>query len=287
MEVGKITSPVKTESGYYILKLLDKRVSDEGADEFSVQEILLKIEPGYGTIDSLRTIATELHEKAEQQGLIQAATDTNLTVITTQAFFQNYPIEGFGFSPKLSEFAFSNEKGTLSGVMRDDTRFFIATVSDRIPESLKPITDADIQEIILEQLKIEKVKKIAHDKARAFFQQAVATDFQSTLDNMGLTSQKPEPFQVSKNIERFGAYSPFATAAFALNTGGISPPIESHGSYFVIKLLSRTPFDAADYETKMASIGSRLFQEKVQEFMVYWYGKLEENSNIEDYREAF
>ena len=55
----------------------------------------------------------------------------------------------------------------------------------------------------------------------------------------------------------------------------------------MIHSINRTPFDNEEFQLTADEIRSRLHQEKIEAYIVYWYDKLKADSKIEDYRGAF
>ncbi|MBI4720252.1 MAG: peptidyl-prolyl cis-trans isomerase, partial [Chitinivibrionia bacterium] len=281
LEPGAISPLIKTNTGFYLVKLVEKKSSPEGGEEFSGLEIFMKISPGFETADSLQSVAARILTKAQEAGLASAAAESNIPLATPKPFMKNYPIDGIGFAPKLSDFAFSSKAGTLSAVLRDETHFFVARLAERIPASVKPLEE--VKDAVSRELAENKKREIAREKALSFYREAKGGDFNSVAAKYGMEARQLADFHVSDNLETFGTNSIVATAAFSVND--ITPPVESRGSYFVLKLLSRQPFDADDYQKKMASIGARLYQDKVQKYVAYWYEQMEKKSKVEDFRQ--
>lgn len=282
---GEVSDPIETENGFYIVKLLDSRRASDGVEEYKLQEVFVRIEAGYETLDSLRTLMSQVRDDASEVGLEKAAEKYGLEPIRPEPFYEGYPISGLGFIPDLGKFAFSAEPGDISALVRDDRRFYVASLLERIPPSVKPLSD--VEEGIRKELVRAKRRELGREKATGFYKAARDGDFEGAASRMGLEVIAVENFHVSDNLEKFGTYSKFATAAFSIGEGSITPPVEMGGSFYVIKLLKREPFDEEDYREKMEDIGNRLYQQKVQEFLGYWYERLEKASKIDDYRNRF
>ncbi len=282
LAVGELSLPIRTQSGYYIIKVLEKKQGRDKEKEFKVREIFIKISAGYETVDSLQTLAQEFLEKARGEGFEKAAADMQLKIAEPKPFAKNFPIEGFGFVPKLSNFAFSAEEGHISNIMRDDRRIYVAKLKKKLPESVKPL--AEVRDSIVSELKRKKREQAAYAKASEFYNQAQASSFEEAAAKSGLRIKRLDDFHISDDLEGFGSYSAFATAAFSVAEGSFTSPILDGNSYYVIKLVKRAPFNEEDYKKKMKAIGESLYQEKAQRFLAYWYQSLEDKSKIEDYR---
>ena len=112
----------------------------------------------------------------------------------------------------------------------------------------------------------------------------VPAELEEAAESYGYSIQRADTFTVSGGAEGIPPHSPFTLTAFGLADGASSPPIESHGSVYVIHLVERAPFDNEAFQLAAESINSRLHQEKIEDYIVYWYDKLKADSKIEDYR---
>ncbi len=283
LQKGDISEPIKTSAGYYLIKLLDKKNENGSEPEFKLQEVFIKISAGYETIDSLQAAAQDLLDRARESDLKTAAEKLNIGIKKPAPFPRNYPVEGFGFAPKLSQFAFDAEPGAISDVMRDDKRFYVAALIERFPEAPKALDE--IRDVIASGVLSEKRQSTCHAKALSFYNAAEAQSFEQAARAAGLHVKTIEDFHVSDNLESFGSYSALATAVFSVSEGTLTPPVMDKDTFYVALLTKRKPFDSEDYSSKMKTLGEKLYQEKTQRYISYWYDKIQKNSKIEDYRQ--
>jgi peptidyl-prolyl cis-trans isomerase D len=286
MNPGQTSAPIQTDDGVYIVKLLDKEQKGEQT-RYNIQEIFIELSAGSQTVDSLSTIAHDLKELADEKGLANAAAEMGLTVATSEPFRKGFPIPGLGFAAPVNRFAFNNEEGTLSGVIGDEHNYYVCRVVRRMEDQELPLDDVRSQ--IESTLLYERKKLKALRKAEAFYRKGVTmrTNFKEAADIYGYTIQKPKPFRVADPVDGMAPYSPFAYAALGMVNDGVSPPIESRGSYYVIHLIGHSEFDEEAYKAAAPAINDRLKQQKMQTFIAYWYEKLKEEADIEDYRGSF
>ena len=279
---NEMSEPVESDNGFYLLKRLGQRTGEDGAVEFNALEIFIELRAGSGTYDSLMTMANTLRDRAEAAGLQPVAEEMDLEVITPKPVYQNFPFEGLGFVPSLNKFAFGNETGTLSSVLRDETHFYICRLVERIPAAAKPI--AEVKDAISDRLIYDRKKDMAWRKADGFYRQTASLGFEKTGAAHNLAIQTPDTFQVADNVIPFGPRSLFAKTALGLNVGAVSPPVEVREAYYVIQLVSRSNVDEEDLLKSSPGLFNRLYQTKLERFVAFWYDDLKENSKIEDYR---
>lgn len=286
LEPGSMSEPILTDDRVYLLKLLETK--DEGGEtRYNFQEIYLKLTAGSMTMDSLYTLARDIHQDAVDSDLRQAAEGKGLSVATTEPFARNMPIEGIGFVPSFSRFAFNNEVGALSNIISDDRAYYICRLVKRIPEGVKPLESVRAE--IIAALRVDRQKGMAQRKADAFTRKVTTTrsTFREAADSYGYAVQRSDSFTVAGGTMGILPYSPFAYAAINLVDDACSRPIESGDSYYVMQLLGRTDINPDDLQARASLIASRIHQEKVQAYVVYWYDRLKAESKIEDYRNSF
>jgi peptidyl-prolyl cis-trans isomerase D len=282
MEEGELSDVITSDAGTYVLKLIEKRAGDDGETDYSVQEILIETVVGRQTSDSLFALAAEVQDIASTDGLEPAATGKQLEVHKPLPFPKGGSIETLGFVAPLSDFAFANDPGTCSGVLRDEDNLYIAEIVERMPERIKSLDE--VQELVKQGVLVERKKAIADRDAQAFFRKVRSTDFQTAVESYGLTAKQTGTFKARDNLEGFGPNSVIAEIGLSIAPGQTSPPVEWRLTYYVVELVSRTEVDTEDYKSKIPSIRQRLLDQKAQSFSQNWYENLISEADIEDYR---
>jgi peptidyl-prolyl cis-trans isomerase D len=289
LEPGALSEPVAGETGYYVLKLIEKQPVDtedaektEPAIEYNVQEILIKAAPSRQTVDSLFSLAGDLRDRAEGIGLEEAAAEYELELLTPEAFTENSPIGTIGFVPALTRFSFSNEVGTVGPVLRDEKHLYVARVVDRIPETVSPI--ADVAELIRQMLLREKKDNLTHRSAQAFYQKASIASFEEAVETYQVVVHDAGPLRAVDNLDNFGPNSAVAEAALVVEAGETCKPVEWRGAYVVVHVLDKTEFNQTDFATQSRALKDRIEGQKIQAYIAFWYEKLKSESLVEDYR---
>ncbi|MEJ2721697.1 MAG: hypothetical protein P8181_11260 [bacterium] len=286
-----MSEPVAVESGFYVLKLIEKKPIEkddrqEGGPttEYNVQEILIKVAASRQTIDSLYTLANDIRDQAAKIGLEAAAAEREMEVLTPEPFTENSPIGTIGFVPSLTRFAFANKVGTLGPVLRDEKHLYIAKGVDRIPAAVSPLED--VSELIRQTLLREKKNDLTHRNALAFYRKASKTSFDEATETYGVDVHNAGPFRAADNLDNFGPNSTVADAALAVEIGETCPPVESRGAYVVVHVLDKSVFDQKEFALQAPTLRNQLESQKIQAYIAYWYDKLKSESSIEDYRNS-
>lgn len=284
MSTGEISAPVWTDNGVYVVQLVGTKEED-GQKKYRLNEIFLKLSPGSTTTDSLFALADTLRkEAATDEGSLEAAGKARgVTIATTPEFTANSPIEGIGFVPAISRFAFSSDAGAVSNVLGDDNNYYVCEVVKRIPAGPRPLEE--VRDGVVQALLQERRRLAAEHKADGFFRKLRSgTAFDEAAKLYGYTVAKTDTFTVRMPVAGQPPRSPFAYAAFDINADDMSVPVESGGSIYVIHLLYRTKMDDAKFAQQADAIRQRLQQSKAQAYIAYWYDQLRKKAKIEDFR---
>jgi len=282
---GGVSQPIWTDKGVYLVQRVETK-TDGGQTKYRLREIFLSLSAGAATSDSLQTVAQNVQRAAVNEGLEKAAAARELKVETTAPFVADVPIEGIGYLPSLSRYAFANDPGTISNVIGDGDNYYVCEIAERIPAGARPLED--VRETIRTALVLERRKQLAERKAEAFHRKLMTSpsDFREAAEQYGYAVGHADTFTVRQPVGDIPPRSAFGYAAYNLTVGAESPPVECNGSYYVIHVLDRTPFDDTAYQQQAEAVRSRLLQRKAQAYIDYWYQNLRDNAQIEDYRGA-
>jgi peptidyl-prolyl cis-trans isomerase D len=289
MEPGDLSEPIWTNDGVYLVELVEKKEED-GETRYRLNEIFLHLSAGSATTDSLFALAEDIQKAAaENDGSLESAAATrNITVQTSAPFSSGMRIEGLGFVPSISRFAFSHDPGEISDVLGDDDNYYVCELVEHIPAGPRPLED--VRDDVVRTIVQERRNLAAERKASAFrlsLRSGGGQTFESAAETYGYNVQTTDTFTVRQPVADQPPRSPFHYTAFNLNVDDDSYAVESYGSYFIIRLLYRDEMDMQAFEEQADAIRSRLYQTKAQQYIAYWYDSLRENSTIEDYRTSF
>jgi hypothetical protein len=110
--------------------------------------------------------------------------------------------------------------------------------------------------------------------------------FNEVAAQYGRDVAKTDSFTVASPVANMPPYSAFARAALAGQPGDVVGPVESGSAVYVIRITGRSEPEPAVLSTKIPAMRERLLQQKVQNYVMYWFNNLKENSKIEDLRDA-
>jgi peptidylprolyl isomerase/peptidyl-prolyl cis-trans isomerase D len=283
---GDVSPVISTTDGVAIVQLIATK-KERGETLYNFREIVMKLSAGSATSDSLSALAQEVQQKAAESGDLTAAANAHgLEIVTSQPFAKGMPIPGVGYVPALARFGFAGEVGAVSSVISDDKTFYVARVQSRTPAAARPLTE--VAEGIKATLERDGKIDAARRKARAFLRSANAPDaaFRAVAQTYGYEVAKTDSFSVATPVAGLPPYSAFARAALAGQAGDVVGPVASGDALYVVKITGRNDPDPSEMSKRIPGMRYRLYQQKVQSYVMYWFNQLKENSKIEDLRDT-
>ncbi len=283
LEPGEISEPVRTTFGYHLIRTEEKTV-EEGEEKVRASHILMRVEPGYDTIDSLRTMLTNLREAITDKGLPAAAADFGLEITEPEPFVEGSFIKDHGYLPRVVNFAFNNGVGKISGTMENEQYIYIVEVIQVIGESTMPLEEVRPQ--LVERIKAERLANTALETARELRARAVTGgDLEAAAHSFELEVTETPPFIIDSSIPEIGMGTGFAAAAYELQTGRIGPPVKGQNEWFIIQVVDRVPGETSELIAQKEAILQQLRQESASRFLALWYDKLRKDAKVVDHRE--
>ena len=106
------------------------------------------------------------------------------------------------------------------------------------------------------------------------------------IDPKVIVNQTGE-FSASGSVPGIGLDYNFVAHSLKLNLNKVSNPIKGERGYYLIKVLSRTPFDAKKFAIQKNTIMNNLLEQKKSAFFSAWLANLKKDADIVDHRSQF
>ncbi|MGV3515803.1 peptidyl-prolyl cis-trans isomerase [Luteitalea sp.] len=279
LPVGQVSDLVKTQYGFHIIKVTDKKAAEvQPLDSVRAQITeQLKFERAQTRVQDLATaIDTEVTVPGD---LDKAAAKRGLKVQESPFFTRTEPIPGLGASPEVSDQAFTLEQGKVSGPLRTGTGVAFLTVTGS--EAARVPTLAEVKERATTDLKRKKAQELAVARARATATSLKsAADFGAAAKAAGLTVRNAENLTRGAAIPEVGPSPAVDEALFSLPVGTVSDPILTPNGAVVVRVSSRTDVPAADLAANRVAIRRELASQKRSQFFASYMTKAKQGMGI-------
>ena len=251
---GDIVGPVESNFGLHIIKVEDKRIKD-GKEEVSARHILIKYAASSQTINQAKEDAQYMTEEASNRPFDEIVSALDREIQTTGLFVKGSGfIPGLGLHRRASNFIFTNKVGKVGGAEEIPKGYFVCRIAEIQSERIQPLEE--VKQTIVTRLKGERKR----DKAAEFAQSAYdkiqsGTSFEDFASQDSLDIKETDSFARTGYVAGVGREPNFIGKAFALsNVGDVSKPVAAVRGYYLVTLLEKDEFDAADFEKKKDQI---------------------------------
>jgi len=281
-KIGVAQKPIKTNYGYHIIKVTGR--SDK---KYIVEKIVNPIKVSSVTKDQVLSNAKDFNFIANKDGFDKEAKLMNYVARETPPFTKEYNyVPGIGLSENLTKFAFNNSLNKISDPIKTQNGYVIAEVSGIIKEGVKPLSDvkAQVKAAVLREKRFELTFKQAENikaKTGGDLTKAPSIDPKVTVTETG------EFTPGSGSVPNLGVDYDFTANVLKLPLNKLSSPIRGNNGYYLIDVLSRTPFENSAFDAQKNTLMGSILQEKRNTFFQEWLANLQKSANIVDNRSQF
>lgn len=278
---GQILGPVKTQFGIHVIKI-------EGRDsrELKVATITLPIKASSATREEAFQRAQDFAYLAKKGNFETDAESAGLKVLETSEFAKGAYIPGIGQFESINKFAFNNDLGDISDAYQVNAGYMVVKISEVKKEGIRPFDEVkeSLRGRALREKKMAKLKETVQERYSALGENG---DLNSLTTDPTISVQITGDFTFGGGVPTVGREFAFNGAAKHAEVGKIIPPVEGKRGYYLMKVLTRTPFDSAGYSMMKNMLSTQMVTEKRQRVLTQWLAKLKETSEIEDNRDLF
>jgi len=283
MKVGDISDLVKSQFGYHIIKVTDKKpATTKSLDEVRAQ-IEDQIKWDRAQTEAQRTaddVAKSLKKPAD---LDTVAKGRGLTVGESALFSKDEPIAGLGMAPAVAERAFEMKEGEVSEPIRTPQGFAFITVTGRQDAYVPKLDEvkAKVRDAVVKQ----KATDVARQKAASIGAQMKTGDFNAAAKAAGLEVKTTEFIARGAAIGDVGVSPAIDKVAFAMQPGNVSDPIVTDNGTVIVKMLERQDPAPSDAATTKASLKTEMVNERRNRFYGSYMAKARERMKVNVNRE--
>jgi peptidyl-prolyl cis-trans isomerase D len=285
LEPGKINDTVvKTQYGYHIIKVTDKKpATTQPLEQVKGQiEDQLKWERAQSEADRIANeVGAQLKKPSDFDTVAKAR---GLTVGESNLFSKEDPIIGIGMAPPVNQRAFEMKEGEVSDAIRTQQGYAFITLIGR-QDAYTPKLD-EVKLRVKEDVAKAKAVEAARQKAAEVAATAKTGNLEAAAKSAGLEVKTTELIPRGSTITDVGISPAVDAAAFSLPAGGVSSPIVTDTGAVVVKVLERkdaTPEEIAKGKTE---IKDQLMRERRDRFYGAYMNKARQTMKIDFNRAA-
>ena len=285
---GEIIEPVKSNFGYHIIYVRDKKV-ENGEEKVLASHILLNIEISSTTLSNLKRDATLFSYDAQDNGFSSAVSEHYLDIGNHKKMNEEgFSIKGLGGLRAGVRFAFNSKVGDVSDILENDQYFSVFTLDTIIAPGFKSYEEVQAQ--IKSTLKKTKVMAATLDEANKLLLTISGKDIKlddAIDEDSELDAVKNESKQLVQGFTSIGRSNYVTGALLAAKPGEILGPLETGRGHAIIELKEISVFDSTEYEVQKESLRKTIFNQKQNQFFQAWLDDLKENAEIVDNRKFY
>ena len=285
MQPGTISDVVKTQYGYHIIKLVDKK----NATTRPLAEVRQQLNDQLA-YQRAQAQATDLAQSLEKQikspaDLDKVAKAQGLTVQESGFFAKDEPILGLGPSPEAATKAFDMKTNEVAGPLRASRGFVFETMVAKQDPYVPKVEE--VKDRVREELVKQKARDLSKQKAAEIAAKLKsAPDFEKAAKAAGLEAKTTDLLTQDSPIPDLGVAPAVEDAAFKLAVGTVSEPIATDNGTAVIKVLEKKAVTAEEWTSSKDRFREELLTDRRNRFFSAYMVKAKAKMKIEVNRES-
>jgi peptidyl-prolyl cis-trans isomerase D len=282
---GQISDLVKTQYGFHIIKLVDKKPGSVKLLSEVRPQIMEQLRADAAALQLgqlAQRLEGEIRTKAD---LERSAKSQGLTIQESGFFGRNDLVPGLGLAPAVADRAFQMGDNDVSGAVRasrGEVFFVLAGKEAAHLPKLDEVKDR-VRADIVKQKAGELAKQKATELAAAL---QTAPDFVKAAKAAGFETQTTELVARDSALPTLGISAAADKAAFSLPVGGVSPPVASESAYGVIKVIERQELKPEEFNSAKPTFRDEILNERRGRFFASYMERARQKIRIDVNQEA-
>jgi peptidyl-prolyl cis-trans isomerase D len=269
---GQTSDVIKTQFGYHILQVEDKKTAHlRPLSEVKAEIVPILEQQRVGAAE--QTYASQLAADAKKNGLDKAASSRGLKVVTTDYLAKDGVIAGLSDGSALLTQAFSVVKNADPAAVSTGDGFAVFQVTD-IKAAHAPVF-AEYKTHILEDYREQQLPVLLNSQLNKLDDRAkVLNDLKKAAAEMNIPVKTSELVGRDAQVPEIGSMGGPASVAFTLNKGAISGPINMGQAGVVLSLTDKQEPTADEIAKNFDQTREQLLNQQRDELFRVYVGDL-------------
>jgi peptidyl-prolyl cis-trans isomerase D len=269
---GQISDVIKTQFGYHILQVEDKKTAHlRPLSEVKAEIVPVLEQQRTGAAE--QTYASQLAADAKKNGLDKAAQARGLHVVSTDYVAKDGVIPGLSDSSALLTQAFSVVKGADPASVSTGDGFAVFQVTDIKPAHAPSF--AEYKSHILDDYREQQVPLLLNTQLKKLDDRAkVLNDLKKAAAEMNLPIKTSDLVARDAQVPEIGSMGGPASVAFTLNKGTISDPINLGRAGVVLTVTDKQEPTADEIAKNFGQTKEQLLNQQRDEIFRVYVGNL-------------
>ncbi len=278
---GTITDLVKSQFGFHIIKVVDKRAGSTTALDgvrAQIQDTLAWQRVDQQLAAQSRTLADRINTPAD---LDAVAKENGLTVVDSGFFQRGEPVPGLGAAPAVSASAFTLEDNAVSDALNSPRGPVFITVAEK-RDPYVPKLD-EVKERVREDVIRARATELSRQRAGqiAAALKAAGANFAAAAKTQGLEAKDTELVARESALPDVGVSPEVDKVAFSLPIGGVSDPITTNDGTVIVRVVERDEVTPEEFRPAKETFRGELLNERRNRFYTAYMNRAKEKMEIE------
>ena len=280
LEPGAVSDLVKSQFGFHIIKVTDKRP----ATTRSFEEVRPQIEDQLKWDRTDRQIAARAAELAtriqEPSDLDEVARETGFAVSESDFFAQSDPIPGLGVAPQVAAAAFRLANNEVSQPIASPRGTVFITVTERRDPYVPEL--AEVRERVRTDVTRERATELSRQRANQVAAALKsAPNFTAAAKAQGLEAKETQLIAREAPLPDIGVSPEIDKVAFTLPTGGVSDPVTTSAGTVIVRVVERDDVTPDEFRLGRETFREQLLTERRGRFFSAYMEKAKARMRIE------
>ena len=280
MQPGQVSDLVKTQYGFHIIKVVDKKPgSTRTIDEVRAQitDQLRTQKAQQAVSEQARALDDKIDDASDLESVAKGA---GLTVQESGFFTREEPIPGLGGSPQVAAQAFLLKDNEVSGALNSPRGPVFVTVTGKQDPHVPKLED--VKDKVRDDAIRARATELSRQRATEIASQLrTAKNFGAAAKAAGLEAKDTELLAREAAIPDVGVSPEVDKAAFALPVGGVSEPIVTGSGTVIVRVAERDDVTPEEVTSGKDAFRAQMLSERRGRFFSAYMTKAKEKMDIE------